>query len=445
VKEELPTGWRVVSIDDIKAEQAAAIAIGPFGSRMKSDTYVKHGVPVIRGNNISETTQFTGEFVFITEKLADDLRSANVYPEDLVFPHRGAIGEVGIVQHGRYVLSTSLMKLSCNTQIVSPKFIFYFFRSPLGRHELLKNASTVGTPGIGTPLTSLKAISLLLPPLPIQRKIAAILGALDDKIELNRRINAQLETIAQALFKSWFVDFDPVKAKAAGLEPPGMDAETAALFPSAFQSSSLGNVPVGWRVDFFSAQLDILSGGTPKTTEPAFWGGEIPWVAVPDTASGVFITQTAKTITKSGLENSATQLLPAETIIITARGTVGSCALLSVPMAMNQSCYGLRGKAGVGQIFLYLQTLNQVKRLQGGANGSVFDTITRSSFSVLGVIDPPKVILGEFESFVRPLFDKILQNQFENKELITIRDSLLPKLLSGEIDVSDIDIEGVLQ
>ena len=152
---DLPDGWRICTVDEIKSSSSGAIAIGPFGSRMKADSYVECGIPVIRGNNISDTKSLTGEFVYISADKAKELASSNVYEGDLVFPHRGLIGEVAIVTGGpkaHYVLSTSLMKLTVNRAIADPQFIFYFFRSPKGRHELLKNASQVGTPGIATPL-----------------------------------------------------------------------------------------------------------------------------------------------------------------------------------------------------------------------------------------------------------------------------------------------------
>ena len=133
--------WRRLSVDEIKAKTDNAIAIGPFGSRMKSDLYVRRGIPVIRGKNISDTRELVGEFVFVSHETADQLRSSNVFSDDLVFPHRGAIGRVGIVPRtdaDRYILSTSLMKLTCNQDLVEPLFVFYFFRSPEGRSELLR-------------------------------------------------------------------------------------------------------------------------------------------------------------------------------------------------------------------------------------------------------------------------------------------------------------------
>lgn len=238
----MPCEWKSYTIDQLKAASNSSIAIGPFGSRMKRDSYVASGVPIIRGNNISDTKEFVDDFVFIESEFADQLKSQNVFEGDLVFPHRGNIGTVGIVgtAEPRYVLSTSLMKVTLNRSLVDPLFLFYYFRSAVGHHELMKHASTVGTPGIGTPLTSLRSISVILPPLSEQHAIALILGTLDDKIDLNRRRHRTLESMARAIFKSWFIDFDPVKAKAAGQTPHGLKPEIASMFPDSLQDSEIG-------------------------------------------------------------------------------------------------------------------------------------------------------------------------------------------------------------
>ena len=285
------SNWPIVKIEDIKAKSKNAITIGPFGSRMKSDCYVEFGVAVIRGTNLGAGPKFIKDFAYITDAKADELATCNVYKNDLVFPHRGSIGEVGIINDNqRYVLSSSLMKLTCDNEKAHPKFIYYFFKSSLGKHELLKNSSQVGTPGIGQPLTSLKSIELPLPPIKIQEQIAVILGALDNKIQLNHQINQTLEQMAQAIFKSWFVDFEPVKAKIAALESGGSEDDallaamqaisgkapedltrlqtelpeqyaelraTAELFPSAMQESELGEIPEGWRVDQLSELIQF--------------------------------------------------------------------------------------------------------------------------------------------------------------------------------------------
>lgn len=468
--------WPIVKIEDIKAKSKNAITIGPFGSRMKSDCYVEFGVAVIRGLNIGAGPDFIKNFVYITEEKADELKSCNVYKNDLVFPHRGSIGEVGIVDSDqRYVLSSSLMKLTCDNNKVHPKFIYYFFKSNTGKHELLKNSSQVGTPGIGQPLTSLKSIELRLPPKEQQEKIAIILEALDDKIQLNHQINQTLEQMAQAIFKSWFVDFEPVKAKIAALEAGGSEEDalqaamqaiagksaddlahmqsaspeqyaelhaTAELFPSAMQDSELGEVPEGWEVFPLSQMIELIGGGTPKKSEPSFWNGNIFWFSVQDIPSegNVFIVSTKEKITEEGLKRSSTKILPLGTTIITARGTVGKIALTGVATAMNQSCYGVIGSKGTGPYLNFLRLQRAVVTLKRNTHGAVFDTITRSTFET--VIQPCAclAIRHRFEETVKPLFDEIKNNLIQSNTLGKTRDTLLPKLLSGELSVSDAEV-----
>jgi type I restriction enzyme S subunit len=437
-------GWTLRSVDELKAPTNGAIAIGPFGSRMKSECYVSSGVPVIRGNNIGDTREFVGEMVYITPELANQLGNAIVHADDLVFPHRGAIGQVGIVPRNnteRYALSSSLMKLTCDRRQVEPLFLFYFFRSADGQHELLKNASTVGTPGIGQPLSSLRSIKVSLPPLPEQKAIAHILGTLDDKIELNRRMNATLEAMARALFQSWFVDFDPVRAKLDGRPPAGLDDTTAALFPAHFQDSPLGPIPQGWEVCSLANKIELLSGGTPKTSEPDYWDGDIPWYSVKDAPSetDVWVVQTERHVTKLGIANSATQILPEGTTIISARGTVGKLALVGTPMAMNQSCYGVRGVKGYGNFFTYFALRQATNDLQQRTHGTVFDTITRQTFETLDWIFPPANLTTAFDHTVAPLLVQLRANLHQSRTLATLRDTLLPKLLSGELRVADIN------
>jgi type I restriction enzyme S subunit len=197
----LPADWRLVPVEELRAPDPGAIAIGPFGSSMKADLYVPGGVPVIRGQNLGDTPSFVDDFVFVTEDTANRLANARVREGDLVFPHRGAIGRVGIVPAepaGGYLLSTSLMKLTCDRSVADARFLYQWFRSGIGRAEILRFASTVGTPGIGQPTTSLRRMRVPLPPLNEQVVIADLLGALDDKIESNRRLATAVDGLLRA-------------------------------------------------------------------------------------------------------------------------------------------------------------------------------------------------------------------------------------------------------
>jgi type I restriction enzyme S subunit len=282
----------------------------------------------------------------------------------------------------------------------------------------------------------IKRFQFLLPSLPEQRAIAHILSTLDDKIELNRRVNETLEAMARALFKSWFIDFDPVRAKVAGRDP-GLPADIAALFPDSFEDSDLGEVPEGWKVQPFSDIVDIIGGGTPKTTVPEYWGGDIPWFSVVDAprASDVWVVDTEKKITQEGVEMSSTRIVPVGSTIISARGTVGRLALVGAPMAMNQSCYGLQGKAEGSSSFTYYSTRRLVAVLQQHAHGSVFDTITRDTLAGVSIPVPPANVTQAFEFRVNPIVEQLRATLFESRTLAALRNTLLPKLLSGEIQV----------
>lgn len=309
---------------------------------------------------------------------------------------------------------------------------------PLFCYYLLKNIDFVPL-NVGGAVPTLNRnhahlLEVSRPSLQEQTAIAAVLGALDDRIENLRATNETLEAITQALFKSWFVDFDPVKAKAAGEAPVGMDPETAALFPTEFEESAMGLIPKGWVQEPFSHTVNILGGSTPKTTEPSYWDGPLPWFSVVDapTPSNIYVIDTQKHISQVGLNSTAKKLLPVGTTIISARGTVGKVALTGRPMAMNQSCYGLRGKAG-DVYFTYFATRNIVATLQGLAHGSVFDTITTKTFDQTDLVTPSREIIQAFEIAAASLMSLILCNVNEMAALKPLRDTLLPKLISGEL------------
>ena len=271
-------------------------------------------------------------------------------------------------------------------------------------------------------------------PTPVQLHIVRTLDALERKIELNRKMNETLEAMARALFKSWFVDFDPVRAKAQG-RAPGLPAPIADLFPDSFEDSELGEIPKGWRVRPFSDTIEIIGGGTPKTSIAEYWDGNIPWFSVVDApaASDVWTIDTEKKITESGVANSSTKILPERTTIISARGTVGRLALVGVPMAMNQSCYGLRGRLGTRGTFTYFAARQLVSLLQQGAHGSVFDTITRESFQRIRIPLGPARLVDAFENLVEPCMAQMRNTLFQSGTLTALRDALLPKLISGEL------------
>jgi type I restriction enzyme S subunit len=284
----------------------------------------------------------------------------------------------------------------------------------------------------------LKALDILLPPEAEQRAIAHILGTLDDKIELNRRMSETLEAMARALFKSWFVDFDPVRVKVAGLDP-GLPKPLADRFPDSFEDSGLGKIPGGWQVGPILAHAQLLSGGTPKTDRPEYWDGGIQWASAKDVSqsSGSFLVETERTITERGLDESATQLVPAFSSVVVARGaTTGRMVLFGLDMAMNQTCYALATTTET-PFALYCGLREDIDALVRAAHGSVFDTITTSTFASSRIVLPPELLLKAFEERAAPVFHRVLRNTHECLTLAALRDTLLPKLISGDLRVKD--------
>ncbi len=354
---------------------------------------------------------------------------AKVAAPGVVTGRYGTIGQVFYVTEDFWPLNTTLYVKDFKGN--DPHFVSYLLRTI--DYEAHNDKSTV--PGVNR--NHLHTTLVRLPPLPEQRTIAGILGALDDKIELNRRMNETLEAMARAIFTSWFVDFDPVRAKMEGRQPFGMDADTAALFPDSLDDSSLGLIPSSWVVRAFSDTIELLGGGTPKTSIGAYWGGHIPWYAVVDAprTSDVWVIKTDKAITQAGLDNSSAQVMPMGITIISARGTVGKCAMTGVPMAMNQSCYGIRGKNERSNFFTYFSVRHIVSALQRGSHGSIFDTITRDTFKTIDVVVPSALLAQRFDETVAPYMQCILSNLQESSTLTVIRDILLPKLLSGRLQL----------
>lgn len=280
---------------------------------------------------------------------------------------------------------------------------------------------------------NMNRIRLSIPLLPEQRAIAHILGTLDDKIELNRRMNETLEEMARALFKSWFIDFDPVRAKMEGRDT-GLPKHIADLFPDRMVGSELGDIPEGWEIGVLDDVVEIFSGGTPRTSVIEYWDGNIPWYTAKDSPSlsDVFVLETERNITQAGVENSATKILPAQTTIISARGTVGRLACLGIPMAMNQTCYGIRGADGYTDFFTYWSVRAALDELQIRTHGTIFDTITRQTFKLIETTLVPVDLVDEFELVVTPIMAYIHKNLNESRILSNLRDMLLQKLLSGE-------------
>jgi len=318
------------------------------------------------------------------------------------------------------MLSTSLMKVSPDRTKVEPLFLMYFFKSKVGRDALLMNASQVGTPGIATPLKSLRGIQLNLPPLTAQRQIAEMLSKIDDRITLLRETNATLEAIAQALFKSWFIDFDPVRAKMEGRAPEGMDEATAALFPEGLDGSELGMVPKGWRVGELQNLL-VLQRGFDLPSDDRV-PGDFPIIA----ASG-----------PSGTHKKSMAKAPG---VITGRsGVLGRVFLeLEDYWPLNTTLWVKEFKAASP---CYAYELLRLLDLKSFNAGSAVPTLNRNHLHGLRYLLPDPVCVEAYEAIAIQLHNRARSNLQQALSLSAIRDTLLPRLISGQLRIPEAEAQ----
>ena len=298
---------------------------------------------------------------------------------------------------------------------VDKYFLYWIMRTPAYQ-------SFIATHSSGTTVhhTSPKGIGnyvFKLPSLADQRRIASILSSLDRKIELNNKINADLEEMAQAIFKNWFVDFEPFK-------------------DGKFVNSELGMIPEGWKVGTLTDVIKLMPGGTPKTLEPLYWeNGTIPFFS-PKDVSGLYCFETEKHITEAGLNKCSSNLYPKDTIFITCRGTVGKVCLIACDMAMNQSNYAIKAMDGYSQYYVYYLVKSVVERLIKKSNGAVFSAITSKDFDE-EILIPSKKAVEDFTNVIDGFFRRIVTIGSESSRLSLLRDTLLPRLMSGEIEIPE--------
>ena len=342
------------------------------------------------------------------------------------------IGKIGRIRLGSAYINQRVLKF-CPKKI-NNDFLFYILSMNNFSKYIINNIDSESAQA-NISASTIGKYTFPLPSLDVQKRIAGILGALDDRIDVLRRENMVLEQMAQAVFQSWFVDFDIVRAKAAGTpefevcEKYHITPELYALFPSALPPDG---IPQGWGKLPFSETMKIISGGTPKTTEADFWNGNIPWYSVVDAPASVYVLDTEKHITQQGLENSPCSLLKKDTVIISARGTVGKLAMVGKEMAMNQSCYGLEFDF---PYYGYLTTKQMLVYLRQNVHGAVFDTITKDTFKTVETVGVPRALQENFTKLVSSFFEKIYKNTEQIHALSATRDTLLPKLMNGGIEV----------
>ncbi len=382
---------------------------------------------------IADATAQPSRFIFGTKekiKLSGVRSSVEVFPGDLIVSNSATPGlpkfmRIHACIHDGWMLLRNFRNLS--------KDFAYWL--------LLSERTKLVAQGNGSVFTNLKTDILkkhvvTIPPLELQEKIAATLNALDDRITLLRETNTTLEAIAQAIFKSWFVDFDPVRAKQEGRAPEGMDDATAALFPDSFEESALGLVPRGWRVRGIDETCELGRGSSPRPIQK-FMGGNVPWIKIADASAsdGMFVFETKEMILQEGVRNSV-EVRPGD-LIMSNSASCGITVFVELDGCIHDGWLYFKNYQHISKYFLFFWLRKIADHLVHIADGSVQKNLNIALVSSQKIVCPSSDVVRNFDKLAGPLLDRVRENCVQAQTLATLRDTLLPRLISGQLRLPD--------
>jgi len=420
------------------AEVIEDISMGPFGSNIKRDNYTDSGVPYLNGSNLSSYKLNEESFNYVTEDKAKSLGRCVAMRGDIIVTHRGTIGQISYIpnnsKYEQYLTGNSQFRLTVNRKIIRPDFFVYYFHTRIGQHRLLANASQVGVPALARPTSTFKEVLLPVPKMEIQNKIMDILHSLDDKIEVNRRINDNLEQQAQALFKSWFVDFEPFK-----------DGE--------FVESELGMIPKGWRVYSMNELVDIIGGYSYKGNELQESTTAMATIKNFERSGGFKINGFKEIIPSPKAKQE--QFLEKFDIIIAHTDLTQNADIIGNPalilhfggydrLIMSMDLVKVKSKNDYityGLLYSIFADARFKSHALGYVNGTTVLHLSKKAIPEYKLALPHDFsILAKYGKSFDSLFAKEAEMMEETDRLATLRDTLLPKLMSGELKVNEIEI-----
>jgi type I restriction enzyme S subunit len=395
------------------------------------------GVNYIKAESVMHSGVIdTSKFQFITNDNHEKLKRSQLAEDDILFSMAGMhLGKTAMVKSEHLPANTNqaLSLIRCDRSKVYPKFVFYSLRRSEVLHFAQNSTSQSAQPNIN--LTDIGSISIRYPDLKEQKAIAHVLGTLDDKIELNQKMNQTLEDIAKAIFKSWFVDFDPVRAKAAG-HPTGLPGEIGDLFPDAFEDSEIGRIPAGWQVSVVSSFGSVVCGKTPSTKDHENFDGAYPFITIPDMRGNILSLETDRTVSEKGAKALKGKMLPPGSVCVSCIATPGLVCVTTKKSFTNQQINSIVPYVDAHKEYLAFSMMTFGELISSaGSGGSVFANLSTGRFKDLPILRPHERIVGHFSEIIRPILERIELAQKEILVLTELRDTLLPKLISGELRI----------
>jgi type I restriction enzyme, S subunit len=387
-----------------KLEEIADVQTGPFGSQLHMSDYKKEGTPIITVEHLGENRIIHKNLPLVGDEDKSRLKKYILKEGDIVFSRVGSVDRCAYVsaKEDDWMFSGRCLRVRTNDKVDS-RFLSFYFNQESFKEYIRMIAVGATMPSINT--TILSEVEIVLPPLKEQKIIAEILSGLDDKIDLLNRQNKTLEELSESMFRQWFVE----------------EAEES------------------WELGTIENVVSMKGGTTPSTTIPKYWDGNIHWTSPRDLSNttSIFLFDTSRKITEEGLKQISSGLLPIGTLLLSSRAPIGYLALTEIPVAINQGYIAIICDKLVSNYFMYLWCKENMETIENAANGSVFQEISKSAFRTLPFLIPPKEKLKMFDNEVNPMFQKIKSNAKQIKTLTQLRDTLLPKLMSGEATIKE--------
>lgn len=426
----MKNSWKTCTVKDLISSGEAEVKTGPFGTQLHASDYVESGTPVINVRNIGFGGIREEKLEFIAEDTVKRLSSHLLEPDDIVFGRKGAVERHVFISssQAKWFQGSDCIRLRVKSPILNNRFLSYSFLVDAHKRWMM-NQSSHGATMASLNQEIISRIPLRLPPLPTQLKIASILSAYDDLIENNTRRIEILEEMAQTIYREWFVNF----------RFPGHEKVR-------LMESGLGPRPEGWEIEPVAHFGKVITGKTPSKKVPEYYGGYMPFIKTPDMHDNIFCTHTNEHLSESGVESQKTKTLPANSICVSCIGTVGIVSITSEPSQTNQQINSLVLRYQSEREFLYFSLLELKDTIMRyGATGATMANLSKGKFESLKVVCPTEEVTASFHEMVSPHFDQIKLLQLKNTNLRHTRDLLLPKLISGEIDIEAFDVESEVE
>ena len=404
------------------ADICNSIQTGPFGSQLHKSDYVEFGTPIVMPKDITNGKINDNNISRISKNDVARLFKHKLVPGNIIYPRRGDISKCALItsKEDGWVCGTGCIKVDINQQIANSTYVMYVLCQSETVNWIESNA--VGTTMLNLNTSILSDLPIKLPSLNTQKKLANIVSSFDKKIALNRRINDNLEQQAQALFKSWFVDFEPFK-------------------DGKFVDSEMGMIPEGWKVGKLEDIADVVGGGTPSKANALYFDKQcIPWITPKDLSikKTKFISKGEIDITEEGYKNSSAKKIPLGSVLFSSRAPIGYISIAENELTTNQGFKSVVPvKAGTSFLYLYLKA--NTKAIEAQATGSTFKEASGSLMKSLCVIIPPDTVFDSFERNAFPFFSAQANVEREIVNLSKARDTLLPRLMSGELKINDLN------